>query len=188
MVAHRIGAPIDGISFNLTDCSNHACITDRNFLRNGSWNLLYFGFTHCAEVCPNTLLYIDRVLEEFSKKSKQVSVPELRCAFVSLDPVRDTPKKMEAFIDRFTSKNLRKRYSGYTGTSNDIQNICKLWKVYFSSPDEDHVAKNPEYQIDHSCFIFLVSPEGKFCDFFTKDMPTEMVVDKIEMHAQGLYD
>ena len=184
----RIGFCSDDTKFSLTNSQSLKKITQHDFLTEGSWNLLYFGFTHCAEVCPNTLKYIDEVILKLRDLTKDDQECNVRCSFVSIDPNRDSPEKMEKFFDRFVAKRTRDSYTGYLGSYADIESVAKVWKIYFAAPDEQDAEENPEYQMDHSCFIFLVSPEGKFMDFFTKDMTVEMAVDKILLHIDGMYE
>ncbi|KNH07021.1 cytochrome c oxidase assembly factor [Perkinsela sp. CCAP 1560/4] len=176
--------------FDLLETRKKQTVGSNKFLKDGSWYLLYFGFTHCAEVCPNTIRYIDQVMQQNAKRPalKDNLSPAVRCAFVSLDPYRETPEKMESFLDQFVSPPLRQRFDGYIGSFDNTKNVAKAWKVYFAAPEEEELKENPEYQIDHSCFIFLVSPKGKLVDFFTKDMTVEMSVEKIQMHIDGAYD
>ena len=210
---NSIGVPDHSTSFVLRRTSDGKELSEKHFLRETThWTLLYFGFAQCVEVCPNSIRYICRLIKEIRNSEKQIvgnkrdakesleneasnafqenggSANEVRGAFVTLDPIRDGSQQVELFLNTHCDRSTREFFDGYAGNPTDTISVAQVWRVYFSSPEKDEQKSNPEYQIDHSNFIFLVSPSGKFVDFFAKDMPEEMVVEKIKMHMEGAYD
>ena len=166
-------------------------VTSHTFLKdNKHWSLLYFGFAKCAEICPSNVRYMADVSKALlgggPSSSENIS---LAVAFVTLDPHRDSLSQLEAFLKQHSAQylsGLPTRFIGYRGDDASTKAIAQSWKVYFSVPDD--ATPESEYQMDHSSFVFLVSPKGKFVDFFTKDMPPEQAADKIRLHAAGCYD
>ena len=195
--------------------TNHWVTANEFLIDKKHWTLLYFGFSHCAEVCPKTMQYVCRLLRHFSSQNEKNTLDEvnkepfihvdqagkqsvvsdnkvttlslLRSAFVSIDPVRDTAGKIQEFIERFcdTEKNL---VDGYVGNMENIQKLASIWRVYVSAPDSEDDNQGPAYQIDHSSFIYLVSPTGQFVDFFAEGLPEEMAIERIKMHMMNAYD
>lgn len=86
-----IGKPLLGGPWTLVDCDTRTSVTDASFL--GKYTLLYFGFTHCPDICPNELVRIGSVLDQLSAED----APEVIPLFVTVDPKRDTVAQMQAY-------------------------------------------------------------------------------------------
>lgn len=86
-----IGKPLLGGPWTLVDCDTRQSVTDASFL--GKYTLLYFGFTHCPDICPNELVRIGNVLDQLSAEKS----PEVLPLFVTVDPRRDTIAQMQAY-------------------------------------------------------------------------------------------
>jgi len=117
---------------------NHLGETIANEDLNGRWSLMFFGFTHCPDVCPNTLNTLTQLQNEFSGKNK----PEL--ILVSVDPMRDKPDILNTYIHTFGDD-----IKGYTGELHQIQALTSNLGVayaYNAMPDGS-------YTVDHSAFI-----------------------------------
>lgn len=87
-----IGKPLLGGPWTLVDCDTRTAVTDASF--HGKYTLLYFGFTHCPDICPNELVRIGSVLD---KLSADANAPEVTPLFVTVDPRRDTIAQMQAY-------------------------------------------------------------------------------------------
>jgi len=184
---HPIGQGPQEYTLHATDSTT---VTSHTFLKdNKHWSLLYFGFAKCAEICPSNVRYMADVSKALGAGPSRENI-SLAVAFVTLDPHRDSLSQLEAFLKQhsaqYLSEGLPTRFLGYRGDDASTKAIAQSWKVYFSVPDD--ATPESEYQMDHSSFVFLVSPKGKFVDFFTKDMPPEQAADKIRLHAAGCYD
>ncbi|MFM8375225.1 MAG: SCO family protein, partial [Phenylobacterium sp.] len=100
--------------------------TGRTFTQNdlkGRWNIIFFGFTFCPDVCPTTLDTLGRTLDLLGRDRDKV-----RIVFVSVDPERDTPAKMAAYLD---NPAFPKGVVGLTGTPEQVAAVARAYKVYY---------------------------------------------------------
>jgi len=134
-----------GSNFSLKDMNNNI-ITQDSF--NGPLTAIFFGFTHCPDVCPMTLNKLDLVLDRIDKKNKN----KLKVFFISVDPERDTPKVVKDYLSSFDSK-----FVGITGEPEKIFLLYKSWGII----SQKIFLENGEYNIDHSSPIILLK-NGKF--------------------------
>jgi protein SCO1 len=109
---------------------------------------IYFGYTYCPEVCPTTLLDLSRWIKELGPDADK-----LNYVFVTVDPERDTPQLMRAYLSSFD-----KRIRGFTGTPEQIAKIARQYRVYYRKIP----TKDGGYVMDHSSIIYLMGPDGKF--------------------------
>lgn len=106
---------------------------------------VYFGFTHCPDICPEELDKMAEMIDEV----KKVAGNTLRPIFITCDPARDTPAVMKAYLKEFHPDII-----GLTGTWDDIKGICKKYRVYFSTPPD--VKPGQDYLVDHSIYFYLM--------------------------------
>ena len=142
-------ASITGSSFSLTDINNNQ-ITEKSF--QGPITALFFGFTHCPDVCPMTLNKLTILLEELKKDKKTLKV-----FFISIDPERDTPKVMKDYLSSFDGK-----FTGITGEPEKIFTLSKSWGI----KSEKIFSENGEYTINHSSPVILLK-DGKYVNRIT---------------------
>lgn len=135
--------------------------TDADF--RGKVLLVYFGFTHCPDVCPTDLMAIAGALNELGAKADQV-----RALFVTLDPARDTQQLLATYVDSF-HENL----VGLTGSDIDIRRIAHAYKVYFRKVPGKN---DDDYAVDHSAYIYLMDREGKFAGVFPPSTSPDRIV------------
>jgi protein SCO1/2 len=126
-------------------------VTERTY--RGKWLLVFFGYTHCPDVCPATLNTIAAALRQLGPEASRVQP-----LFITVDPRRDTPQVLANYVKAFDP-----RIVGLTGTANQIAAVAREYKVYFSA---DETAQDRDYQVDHSAFVYLINPEGKFVQLF----------------------
>ena len=134
-----IGGP-----FTLVD-DNGAPVTENTLA--GKPSAMYFGYTFCPEVCPTTLLDLSRWIQKLGPDADK-----LNYVFVSIDPQRDTPKLMHAYLSSF-DKHIR----GFTGTPEQIAKIAQEYRVYYKRVPTD----DGGYVMDHSAIIYLMGADGK---------------------------
>jgi protein SCO1 len=133
-----------GTPFNLVDQDGKP-ITEKAF--EGHPSLLFFGFTHCPDVCPTTLYELAGLLKQLGDEGKT-----LKAYFITVDPERDTPEIMKAYTGNFTD-----RITGITGDPAEIAKVIKGWKVYAKKvPLEDG-----GYTMDHTASVFLLDSNGR---------------------------
>jgi protein SCO1/2 len=143
-----IGGP-----FSLTD-QNGRIRNDKDFA--GRYMLVYFGYTNCPDVCPTTLAVIAEAMKRLGRLSQKI-VP----IFVTVDPARDTPKVLKAYLNAFGSE-----FVGLTGTEPSIALIAKEYHVWYHR----HKPVNGLYAVDHSNAIYLMGPDGKFIADYNETM------------------
>ncbi|MGV3592051.1 MAG: SCO family protein [Gammaproteobacteria bacterium] len=123
---------------------------------SGKWTLLFFGYTFCPDICPVTLATI-RQFEQLLEEADPEAAAQLQVAMISVDPQRDTPDKLAAYMSYFNPA-----YIGATGEYIDVFNLGRQLNVAFGyTPME-----NGEYLVNHSGEILLINPRGEFHGFF----------------------
>jgi protein SCO1 len=151
-----IGGP-----FQLTDQSGQT-ITEKSLV--GHPTLIFFGFTHCPDVCPTSLFEISEVLRAMGKDADRVNA-----YFVSVDPERDTAAAMKDYLSSFDP-----RLKGLTGSPEAIAKVIAEYRVYAKKVP----LKDGDYTMDHTALIYLMDRDGRFvAPFNIKRKPEEAVAD-----------
>lgn len=114
----------------------------------GHPSALFFGFTHCPEVCPTTMAEMAGWFQALGDEGK-----DLRAYFVSIDPERDTPAVLGEYVSWVSD-----RITGITGTPEEIDKIAKAWGVYYERIPLEGV----DYTMDHTASVFLLDAAGEF--------------------------
>lgn len=136
-----------GGAFDMLDHTGKA-VTNETFA--GKPMLVFFGFTHCPDVCPTGLQNMTDALHLAGMNTAAKITP----VFVTVDAARDTPEVMAKYVSHFTPGLV-----GLTGTEAQIAAMAKAYKVYYAKVgDKD----NPDYMMDHSAFFYLMGPTGQF--------------------------
>jgi protein SCO1/2 len=110
--------------------------------------VMFFGFTHCPEVCPTTLYDLT---QDFAALGKEAD--NLQAAFITVDPARDTPELMKTYLSSFDP-----RIVGLTGTEEEIAAAAKAYKIYYRKVPTE----GSDYTMDHSATLFLMDSKGEF--------------------------
>jgi protein SCO1/2 len=134
-----------GAPFKLVDM-NGAPITQSSM--QGQPSAVFFGFTHCPEVCPTTLFEMKGWLDKLGDDGK-----DIKAFFVSIDPERDTPELLKTYIS-----NVTPRVTGITGKPEDIAAMAKAWGVYVNKVP----TSGGDYTMDHTAIVFLLNSKGQF--------------------------
>ena len=161
--AAAVGGP-----FVLTDQNGHP-FGDRDL--RGRWVLLYFGYTYCPDVCPTTLALMGAALEKLGPGAARI-VP----VFVSIDPARDTPPVMKAYVGQFGP-----RFVGLTGSAQDIAKVAHNYRVYY----QKQPLKGGSYAMDHSSAIYLLDPEGRFVKAYDDQAGAAALAADLRKEIQG---
>lgn len=141
-------------------------VTDETF--KGRWMLMYFGFCHCPDICPEEL---ERVCEVADAIEKKENVPNIIPLFISIDPERDTVSAVKEYVSEFSPKLI-----GLTGTPEQCKTAARAFRIYTSKGPVD---KDGDYIVDHSIVMYLVNPEGKLINYFGRNTDTPKIVEKI---------
>ena len=137
-------ASIKGSDFSLNDVNNNL-ITEKSF--QGPATALFFGFTHCPDICPMTLNKLSIILERLKQENKSLKV-----FFISIDPERDTPEVMKDYLNSFEGK-----FTGITGKPEKIFMLSQSWGI----ASQKIFSENGEYTVNHSSPIILLK-NGKY--------------------------
>ncbi|KAI8989483.1 SCO1/SenC-domain-containing protein [Pilobolus umbonatus] len=144
----------------------------------GRFALIYFGFTHCPDICPEELDKMADVVDQTNKKiGENILIP----VFITCDPRRDTLPVVKEYI-----KDFHKDLIGLTGTEEDIRKVAKLFRVYVSSPPES--MEEDDYLVDHSIFFYLMDPEGVFLDCYSQNSEANDVFNSFSQYYKAYID
>jgi protein SCO1/2 len=159
---HAEGTATIGGPFTLVN-DNGARVTDKTLA--GKPYAIYFGYTYCPEVCPTTLFDLSRWIKELGPDANK-----LNYVFVTIDPERDTPKLMHAYLSSFD-----RRIRGFTGTSEQIAKIAKEYRVYYKKIP----TTGGNYVMDHSSVIYLMGSNGQFVSMITYQEKDDSALTKL---------
>jgi protein SCO1/2 len=138
------------------------------------WNLLFFGFTHCPDVCPLTL----KVLADARRSMAESGAETLpRIVLVSVDPERDTPAIISQYVSHFGADVV-----GVTGDLQEIRKLTDGLGIFFEKSSTSDIS-DENYSVDHSSVVIIVNPDSQFhalfgaphlADNFARDLPIIM--------------
>ena len=171
--AAQTSLPIGG-PFSLT-AQDGRRVTDQTF--RGKWLLVYFGYTHCPDVCPTTLADIAELLDQLGPLAEKVQP-----LFVTIDPERDSAKVVGEFVNVFDP-----RIVGLTGTSAEIAAVAKQYRVYYKKLPAEEGSDN--YLMEHSSFIYVMGPDGKYATLLSPQQgqkPDEMASELRKLIAESM--
>ncbi|MGF1624182.1 MAG: SCO family protein [Alphaproteobacteria bacterium] len=165
--ASREGGP--GGPFNLTAHTGEL-VSDTDF--HGRYTLVFFGFTFCPDICPTTLADMATVMDRLGDDAAAVQP-----LFVTVDPERDTPEQLAAYVAAFDD-----RIVGLTGSAAEIETIADAYGVYYEvAPDE----VDPEfYLINHTAGVYFMDQQGRFVRVFSSQTPADEMVESIRAVMQ----
>ena len=139
----------------------------------GHWDLVFFGFTHCPDICPTTLQVLATARQTLADNGRE---PLLRIVLVSVDPERDTPEILGRYVDYFGAGNL-----GLTGTLEEIRKLTGGLGIYF----EKQPGGDDGYGVDHSGAVLLIDPDGGFHSLFSGPHVVEDYVHDLPLLMGG---
>ena len=131
--------------FELIDSKGHM-FSQKNF--RGHWNLLFFGFTHCPGICPATMAKLNKAYHYLKQQQVQ---PLPKIIFISIDPERDSPEKIQQYVNTFN-----KNFIGVTGNEEELEKLTKQLGIYHTKA----TTEENNYYISHSGNILIVNPSG----------------------------
>lgn len=173
--ATRTGEAVIRSEFTLTDHTGKR-VTEAEFL--GRWQLVFFGFTHCPDVCPTTLAYMARVLDMLGGDTAE----GVAALFITVDPGRDTPEALAKYVSAFHPGLV-----GLTGSEADIAAAANAFRAYYERIEQGSAPDG--YVMAHSGYIYLMTPDGQFETGFRESdqLPEEMarkIRDAMERYGE----
>jgi protein SCO1/2 len=160
--------PRDVPAFELTDQFGRPFGLDR--LR-GRWSLMFFGFTHCPDVCPSSLYDLQRLSAELTEEG----APGHQVVFVSVDPERDSPERLRGYTAYFDPD-----FVAVTGPHEQLLPLTR--KLGIAYRIEEHEQGVAAYTVDHSASVLLMDPDGRLYGVF----PAPLDVDRMIAHMRRL--
>ena len=161
-----------GVPFQLV-AQNGQPITEKAF--QGKPTALFFGFTHCPEVCPTTLFELNGWMEKVDPAGTK-----LQAYFVSVDPERDTPDILNQYIS-----NVSKRITGITGDADKIAQTLKGYRIYAKKVPVDEKDPNGDYTMDHTASVILLDGNGRFAGTIAYGENPDVALQKLEKLTKG---
>ncbi len=142
----------DGTAFHLADL-------------RGKWSLVFFGFTHCPDVCPTTLGMLAQVHTTLQQNPAYAGRGQV--VFVSVDPQRDTPAQLASYVHYF-----HKDFIGVTADEAELKPLTRALGVLFMKVSQG----GPQYTVDHSAAVFFIDPAGRLVSVLTPPHTAELVI------------
>ena len=160
LAATRFPTPRPVQAFSLTDhhgrVFDNATLTDR-------WSFLFFGYTHCPDVCPATMSVLNSVAQRL-----QDSGEDIRFVMVTVDPGRDTPEKLGRFVTYFNGD-----FIGVTGSETALEQLTKQLGIMYMRVNEADSAAG--YLVDHTASVFLFDPDGNYHAVFSPPLSVDAI-------------
>lgn len=138
----------------------------------GRYLLVYFGFTHCPDICPTTLLVMQNSLQKLGKRNSLVQP-----LFITIDPERDTPKAVSEYVAHFG-----KGFIGLSGSADAIHQAADSFKVYYSKAEDKNSALG--YNMDHSSFIYLMGKQGEYLAHFPSSIAEQDLTEELKNYVR----
>ncbi|MGZ3304239.1 MAG: SCO family protein [Asticcacaulis sp.] len=155
----RIGGP-----FTLVDTEGHR-VTEAAL--KGKWSAVFFGYTFCPDICPTTFQVLGR-----AQKMLGADADNLQFLFITVDPARDTPGVLRAYVQ---SGGFPSHVMALTGTDAQIAGAAKAYRATYQKVEQ----KDGTYIMGHTGVVYLMNPQGQFTVPLTGDMSPQQVADQI---------
>jgi protein SCO1/2 len=174
-----VGQAALGGPFSLVDAAGRR-FTEADL--RGAFSLLYFGFTHCPDICPEEL---EKVAEAVDLVEAAAGVA-LTPVFISVDPQRDTVAQVGQYVREF-----HPRMVGLTGTPEATAAAARAYRVYHTRAGSGEAGPagggggkdDDDYLIDHSIITYLLDPDGKFLTFYGRNYTAQEMADSLQGHV-----
>jgi protein SCO1 len=165
LVPARAGEPVTiGGPFTLRT-PDGTSVTDQTY--RGKWLLVYFGYTFCPNTCPTVLMDMSLVLAQLDGEADA-----LQPLFITVDPQRDTPDVLRQYTRSFDPRII-----ALSGDPQQIAAVAKAYGAYYTTRKTGAGAE--DYLIDHSSYVYLMDPRGRFAQGFEADTPPDRMAQQV---------
>lgn len=167
--AEEVARDLIGGEFSLVDHTGHP-VTNSDY--QGSWRLIFFGYTHCPDVCPTTLSTVAMILDQLGEDAA-----EIQPLFITVDPARDTPEALAEYVVLF-----HPRLVGLTGSEEQVAAAAKAYRAYYAKvplPGEEAVGADDDYAMDHTAYLYLMDRDGTYAKVFSPTDTVETIAGQI---------
>ena len=159
------GKALIGGPFTLTDETGKR-VTEKDFL--GHPLLIFFGYTHCPDICPSSLQVISAAIDKLGSKGRTITP-----VFISLDGERDTPEKLAQYV-----KSFHPRLAGLSGNAAETAAVASAYRVFYQKIADP---KSPaDYTFDHAAITYLMGADGNFITHIAHTTDVDEVVSIID--------
>jgi cytochrome oxidase Cu insertion factor (SCO1/SenC/PrrC family) len=164
------GEALVGGPFAMTD-QNGQRVTEKDFL--GRHMLVFFGYTYCPDICPTELQVMMAALDSMGPEAEKVQP-----IFVSVDPARDTPEVLKAYVENFSPRLI-----GLTGSPEEVAAMAKAYRAYYAKSGD---TSSPDaYLMDHSSIIYLMGPDGRFVKHFAYTTDPQRLAGELRQQLEA---
>jgi cytochrome oxidase Cu insertion factor (SCO1/SenC/PrrC family) len=166
---------MDAVMWNREPIGGPFALTDQNGTRRtkaefrGKLMLVYFGFTHCPDICPSDLNQMALAVDQLGQAGEMVQP-----IFITVDPERDTPEHLKPYLLLF-----HQRFVGLSGDATAIRAAARAYRAYYKKVEWDG---RSDYTIDHSAFMYLMGRDGDYLGFFPPGTSAEQMAEVIKSH------
>jgi cytochrome oxidase Cu insertion factor (SCO1/SenC/PrrC family) len=137
----------------------------------GSYSLIYFGYTFCPDICPTSLSTMTQGIDLLAEKMPEKAAV-VRPVFITVDPERDTVEALASYASHF-----HPRMMALTGTTEEVASTAKAYRIFYQKVEEPG---SSDYLMDHSSIIYLMAPDGTYLAHFTHASTAEDIASGLE--------
>ncbi|WP_337185579.1 SCO family protein [Phenylobacterium sp.] len=156
-------AALVGGPFELLDTSGRTVNQD---VLKGKWSVVFFGFTHCPDICPTTMFKLGQVEPMLGAATK-----DFQAVLISVDPERDTPAQMKQYVE---NDAFPRNVVGLTGSPEQVAAAAKAYRVFYQKSGEGDA-----YTVNHAAYSYLMSPRGRYVCVLPYELTPEQTAEKI---------
>lgn len=138
----------------------------------GQWSLMFFGYTHCPDICPATMTLLNTVVKDLEKNQR--TIPQI--VFISVDPERDTQQHLNEYTSYFNPE-----FIAATGTGEQLSALTRQLGILSMIIPEEATSEQQNYLVDHTASILLIDPDAQLLSIFSAPHAQDEIVQRYVM-------